>query len=470
MGVSVNSFAVLNIIQTNTNSAPSNSGPIISGFAKNLPLKTVLMIVVPPYWSISATDEILKKTVSWSGGSDWVTSLNTIADEYNLLVTRNANTKSIKIIEIKTSPSFISIPESTTQPNKPITKPTTIPTKEVLQKTIAMLPNPPAIHSVPVIINANEPTQKSITIEPCVSGCDKSIATKTPNQFVKLQTLFSDLLTDFDLYPKDTAVTKTAPSVPVIINANVPTQKSNMIEPCVSGCGKPIIIQKYNQLSKLQTIFGRLLTDFNFIYEDLIVTKTTQESSNTVRFDFAFNGMKKDASVKYMNFSSFFVFTKSSVYAPMFKPFEFPVILDWYSSNFTHPALVTKPVMIKDLVLLDLTNKEPSTVIKDVVSKKLKISKKTPSFLQNKYYTAKDGEMLSSVLKSWSKLNNVSLIWNATNDFKVFKEIKLFGNLLSSTDTIIRFYNNTSNPLQTRFFTKNKTFLIEDLSIIHRSK
>jgi hypothetical protein len=390
MGLSINSLAVLNIIQTNTNTPTSTSGPIISGFAKNLPLKTVLMIVVPPYWSISATDEVLKKTVSWSGGTDWVSSLNTIADEYNLLVTRDAKTKSIKIIEIKTSPSFITTPTPITTP-APVATPTPITT--------------PA----PVVL-------------------------RTP-------------------------ITTTTPAVPTIKPA------------CVTGCNKPIVIEKYNQLTKLQTIFGKLLTDFNFIFEDLIVSKSIQDTSNTVRFDFSFNGMKKDASVRYKNFSSFFVFTKKSVYAPMFASFEIPVILDWYATHFTHPsANIPKPVLIKDLVLLDSATEKVSTITNNIIKKELNVSKKLPSFLHNRYYTAKTGEMLSAVLSDWSESNDVTVIWNATNDFKIFKEIKMFGNLLASTNTIIKFYNNTSNPLQTRFFTKNKTFLVEDLAIIHRSK
>lgn len=409
----------LNIIQSNATTS-SVATPILSGFAKNLPLKTVLKIIVPPYWNISATGDILEVPVTWKGGQNWIDSLTTIAAGHNLVINRDAKSKQITIIGFKKEPDFTILPTPKGSANIP-----SVPQNSLKKVT---LPNPLKTNKTPIKTNTS-----ALVYQP---------------------------------------VTNKLPSPNTIKPFNIITNNKVI---CNIDCQKEAL--KLENYYKLKSLFSDLLNDFDYIFDRLEITKEYRKDSNTVRLNFSFNGVNKNEDMKYKSFKSFIVFTSNSAYSPFFKPEQFSTILDWYIKNFIHPKKpVSTKVLIKDLTLIKNNPTKSPTPQKILSQTKKNINssmgsvKKSKSFLVNKYYVAKQGMMLSEVIHSWGEMNNISLIWNASNDFKVYKEIRFFSNFLQATNDIIQFYNNTSNPLQFRFFTKNKTILVEDLSIIHRRK
>lgn len=90
------------LIQTGSpNNTPVNAKPL-QGFAEDLPLITVLKQVTPNGWIVKKNDSPqqplnTQKLVSWQGGQDWVSTLASIAQRYNLDFLVNWNDNSITV-------------------------------------------------------------------------------------------------------------------------------------------------------------------------------------------------------------------------------------------------------------------------------------------------------------------------------------------------------------------------------------
>lgn len=78
--------------------------------------------------------------------------------------------------------------------------------------------------------------------------------------------------------------------------------------------------------------------------------------------------------------------------------------------------------------------------------------------------------MLSKAIQNWADLVGIEVVWKSGADFKITKELTFYDGFLQSVEKVIRFYNTTKSPYQTRFFVKNKVLLVESLDIIYRNQ
>jgi hypothetical protein len=95
---------------------PTGNLESLKGFAKDLPLLTVLRQITPNGWLVKKNDNASNKlnvqqSVSWNGGNSWVDTLEVMANQYNFNVIVNWDSK-----EITLSPMPIIVKEK----NKPV--------------------------------------------------------------------------------------------------------------------------------------------------------------------------------------------------------------------------------------------------------------------------------------------------------------------------------------------------------------
>lgn len=88
---------------------PISSAPL-KGFAKSLPLITVLQQIVPNGWVVKKNDSKGKKfetnrIVSWDGGQDWVSTLKKVSIDNNFNIIINWNKKEVILFE-----TLVSVP------------------------------------------------------------------------------------------------------------------------------------------------------------------------------------------------------------------------------------------------------------------------------------------------------------------------------------------------------------------------
>lgn len=210
------------------------------------------------------------------------------------------------------------------------------------------------------------------------------------------------------------------------------------------------------------TLIIGLLDDLGLKTKILSTSRTYNEVDNTVNFSFTYLDLTVKSTQKH---ESFIVFNGVEVYsAILVYPADKEIAKAWYSKNFTHPSLDGKP-LIKPIKSITKQHKS------NVISKELfspPVITTLPSFLERKEFLAIKGDMLSDVIRKWSKSEGIDVVWEPLTDFKITREIRFFNNYLESIKSILLFYNSTAKPLQTRFFIKNKTLLVQYLRVIYR--
>jgi hypothetical protein len=190
--------------------------------------------------------------------------------------------------------------------------------------------------------------------------------------------------------------------------------------------------------------------------------KVYKKTDNTVSFTFSYEDLSLPSK---QQINSYMVFNGVEVYSPILVfPADMEISKLWYKSNYIHPSLNGKP-------LIRPISSYTTQHIANIKSKGIRMPPKIstiPSFLERKEFVAKKGEMLSETIHRWSKGEGVSVVWDPSTDFKITQQLRFFKNYLESVKSMLLFYNSTLTPLQTRFFIKNKTLLVQNLQIIYR--
>ena len=380
-----------------------------NGFGKNMDLKDALDIIVPVEWNIFIARGSLEEKVSWNGGEDWKMVVADLADEANLEIELNSKKKEISIKSKSKAP--ISIQKTPVQ--KIISQPVIEPKDDVRYAPIAEI--------IPVV---EEPEVRMPRLNSTISVNNTEI---TPTPVTKKKKSFMESLKS---------------EVVGIFSSNSSEKKEKQIENT---------IDEKNLLN--------LFSNLNMAVNEISAIKTISIRDNTVKFSF---------TIKTNNdtIESYLVFNGISSFSPIFKRDSKLIIMNWYNENYTHPA----PALLEPIRPLSSTyTGEYDKKIGKPKVENIYFSD-APSYIQQKKYTIKEGEMLSDAIDDWASIAGVSVIWKSDADFKITKEITFYDGFLQSIDSIIKFYNNTKSPLQTRFFIKNKTLLVENLGIIYREK
>jgi hypothetical protein len=212
------------------------------------------------------------------------------------------------------------------------------------------------------------------------------------------------------------------------------------------------VSKRKTNLNLIEELTTNVMIDLGFNPEGMNVDRDLNRKDNIVKFsiDFYQNGKRVN---------TFILFDGESVYSPLIGEEKHVILLNWYSQNFTHPTkTIPKPIVIEKPPTISLTPKIYNTpTLKDEKSYAIK-----------REFVAQSGKMLSEVLSNWSESIGVQLVWDTEIDFKITRTIRFYNNYLLSVDNIIKFYNKTMSPLQTRFFLKNKTLLVGDLKLIYK--
>ena len=212
------------------------------------------------------------------------------------------------------------------------------------------------------------------------------------------------------------------------------------------------VSKRKTNLNLIEELTTNVMIDLGFNPEGMNVDRDLNRKDNIVKFsiDFYQNGKRVN---------TFILFDGESVYSPLIGEEKHVILLNWYSQNFTHPTkTIPKPIAIEKPPTISLTPKIYNTpTLKD-----------EKSYVIKREFVAQSGKMLSEVLSDWSESIGVQLVWNTEIDFKITRTIRFYNNYLLSVDNIIKFYNKTMSPLQTRFFLKNKTLLVGDLKLIYK--
>lgn len=162
---------------------PSNKKPL-KGFAKDLPLITVMKQITPNGWIVKKSDTEgskidIQKPVSWEGGSNWVETLNAIAKTSHINALVNWNEKIITIsnattIAPKAKKSVFEL-ETTTENTSakvtdiavgaselPLAESTTVKTTV---KTTTVVKTLPAIKAPVVVVAPVTPVIKHVAVQ-----------------------------------------------------------------------------------------------------------------------------------------------------------------------------------------------------------------------------------------------------------------------------------------------------------------
>lgn len=419
-------------------SIPTASAIVIpGGFGNDLEMKQTVSIIVPNDWVVRATTKVLDKKVTWTGDVDWKDVLKNISNDNGFNLKINSGTKTI-----------------TMRHKQEVTPPIKPPVAISIPK--AIVSDDPIITNV-VVDQANLVTSPVISSKPKPLKHKNKLPTDDASLIANVGNTISSLFED-------------KPALEVA--SDITTQNTNeILKPPVEDTEAPGVHSVVNTLadsvlklfepsprkmSEDEIKFNDLLISLNILAKDLFVEKTDNQRDNIVKFYFSFTS-------NTIKVSSFVLFNKDTVYSPYLS--NNIVLKDWYYTNYTHPVEINtgaiRPIKTNQ-VLFNRAIVAPKPKIIEKIEK--------PQFLKPQEYLAYRGEMLSTVFGRWAQDVSASLVWKFNSDFKITKEIRMYSSFLEATDQMVSFYNSTSNPLQTRFFLKNKTLLVEDLSIIYREK
>lgn len=374
------------------------------GFGNHLTLKDSLTIFVPNTWEVQAPRSVLDKKVSWVGDIGWFDILSKISKDHGIDINLNKRRQVITLLN---------------------SDPTKLP-----KSTLAIAPrtNIKYTHKSPLKSSYKLPTltQKKTNHKQAVLSNENTMLKKSFFDTLKLKTvaLFTDNFT----------TKKPINKLPLEISADD---------------------------SKLM---GELFKNLGLKVKLNDVSSTHSKTDNTNKFSFSYEDLTKPSSPII---NTFMVFNGSGVYSPILVyPADMEIAKDWYSKNYLHPALSTRPLIkpISSTTTQHQNNFKKRNPAVPLVIKTL------PSFLERKEFMAETGLMLSEVVRSWSESEGIEVVWEPLTDFKITKQIRFFSNYLDSIKSLLIFYNSTSSPLQTRFFLKNKTLLVQDLQVIFRKQ
>lgn len=213
-----------------------------------------------------------------------------------------------------------------------------------------------------------------------------------------------------------------------------------------------------------QKLFQVLLDNLGLqtTVEDVIHDYNTSDNSRTFEFNYT------DLSTSNKNrVSSLMVFNGVDVYSPILTyPADKEIAKLWYKNNYKHKALGGVPIISP---ITSETTQHKTNIVEKYTNTP-PVIKPLPSILDRKEFLAKEGIMLSAIVKQWSESEGIDVIWESTSDFKITKSVRFFNNYLEAIKGILVFYNSTPTPFQTRFFVKNKTLLVQDLQVIYRKR
>lgn len=424
------------------------SQTIPGGFGNDLRMKQTISIIVPSDWVVRATTEVLDKKVTWVGDVDWKDVLTNISNDNDFSLKMDVSSKSITLRQKEVV--------SQTKPIQPPVEEIKIktPTPVVIQPTVKVS----EVDITPTNVTPLAPSGKKIDDTYFINNVGNTISS-----------LFEDK-------PAPTPVMKTPPTPELPKETKISSSQdaeagviiSPQAEPATQNSDVQAVVNKiavsvlklFEPAPRIMTEdevkFHNLLTTLDIPVTDLFVEKTNNQRDNIVKFYFSFTSNDKKVD-------SFVLFNKDTVYSPYLT--NVIVLEDWYYTNYTHPPKINtnmiKPIKTNQV----LFNRDIVAPVPKVINKV-----EQAQFLKTKEYLAYRGEMLSTVFGRWSQDINASLVWKFDSDFKITKEIRMYSNFLEAVNQMLAFYNATSNPLQTRFFLKNKTLLVEELSIIYREK
>lgn len=245
---------------------------------------------------------------------------------------------------------------------------------------------------------------------------------------------------------------KTSPQPQQSITKKTNTVKDTKGWSLSSAVTELFVSKRKTNLNLIEELTTNVMIDLGFNPEGMNVDRDLNRKDNIVKFsiDFYQNGKRVN---------TFILFDGESVYSPLIGEEKHVILLNWYSQNFTHPTkTIPKPIAIEKPPTISLTPKIYNRpTLKD-----------EKSYIIKREFVAQSGRMLSEVLGDWSENIGVQLVWDTEIDFKITRTIRFYNNYLLSVENIIKFYNKTMSPLQTRFFLKNKTLLVGDLKLIYK--
>jgi len=382
----------------------TTNAAIVGSFGNNLPMETAIESMVPQEWQIRTTEDVLRMKVSWNNKLGWKNSMREIAVASKLKLSFIADDKIIVIKKL--TPKKMSI----------IKAPIFTKNKKTLK-----------IPYVDVLTPIKTPAK--IALNPIKTT---SPATTPKSQVIKTVRISKDK---------------------VIVKGNKKAQHS--ISTVFSGLGK--IFEKKYKATKLDKKVESLLSDLRIPATNVRSKKIVKTRDNTVRINISF--MINNEEVQ-----TYLIFNGVSVYSPYISKEMSMAVLDWYSSNFIHPSpRILSPIQ----PISESYRGEYVKKIATPVNPRIRF-KMIPEYLRKKDMLVSKDKMISDIISGWGDEIGVKVIWKASSDFKIKREILMFGGFLQSVDELIKFYNNTKTPLQTRFFIKNKTLLVMDLQVVYR--
>ena len=430
------------------------------GFGLDMSIQDSLQIIVPKDWGISISKSLVNKKVNWTGGSEWRKVLEDVSSANNLTISYDEDSRAVEVV-----------------------------LKGSLKKRMAAASKRSAPSEVPVVSKQHfvypKPTSKNKTN---IKSLSKDVAPAEKTIFEEIQSEIGSLLSSSDEkkpliiepaikekeiniqddtklnYVKITPPKKKAKEASEA-DLSKDEEKQSFLSELGTEIGSLLSFQNNNDEKKVRKLTNDeknlkgLFQSLKYMVVDIYGYKSTSLRDNTVKFTFKLKTPEGETD-------SFIVFDGQSMYAPMIKKEEELIVLDWYSSNYVHPA----PVIMEPVRPLSAKYKgEVDREIKKPKSANIYFLK-DPSYLEKKKYTIKAGTMLSKAIQNWAEVVGIEVVWKSGADFKITKELTFYDGFLQSVEKVIRFYNTTKSPYQTRFFIKNKVLLVESLDIIYRNQ
>ncbi len=441
------------------------------GFGLDMSIQDSLQIIVPKDWGISISKSLVNKKVNWTGGSEWRKILEDVSSANNLTISYDEDNRAVEVVLKGSLKKRMAAASKRSSPIEVpvVSKKHFVYKKPASEKKTATISKADlsAMHSLAMEVDARAvPTAKSSTtpkkrsvfeeikaeIGSLLSG-EKKSATSQPTPKEEEVNIQDDTKLN---YVKITPPKK---------KSKEDQEKKSFLSSLGSEIGSILSFKekekekKQRELTKDEQNLKSLFQKMKYMVVDIYGYKSTSLRDNTVKFTFKLKTTEGETD-------SFIVFDGQSMYAPMIKKEEELIVLDWYSSNYVHPAAVimepVRPLSAKYKGEVDREIKQPKSAKVYFL--------KDPSYLGKRKYTIKAGTMLSKAIQNWADLVGIEVVWKSGADFKITKELTFYDGFLQSVEKVIRFYNTTKSPYQTRFFVKNKVLLVESLDIIYRNQ
>lgn len=431
------------------------------GFGLDMNIQDSLQIIVPKDWGISISKSLVDKKINWNGGVEWREILDNISKNNNITVSYDEDSRSVEVVSnistISKARKVSKIPYKKKKEIKKAEKAVSISEnpeeKQTKDKKSVMGSIKSEISSLFSLDDegGSAETKSPASKEEKVSKENES--KNTPEVVIQDDTKMN--------YIKITPPKKVIDSSIKDVAVGPMEDKKSFFGEITSEIGSLLSFgdkEEGRVMTKDEINLKDLFQRMKYMVVDLYGYKSTSLRDNTVKFTFKVRTPEGEID-------SFIIFNGQSMYSPIVKKGEELIVLDWYSTNYKHPAAV----ILEPVRPLSTNYKgEVDRVIKKSATPKVYFLD-DPSYLEKRKYTIKAGTMLSDAIKGWANMVGVEVVWKSVADFKITKELAFYDGFLPAVERVIKFYNTTKSPYQTRFFVKNKILLVESLNIIYRN-